>query len=62
MGQTGFFDMSRRLESISAKGDPLELISANIPFESFRAEIEEVTRLSSEDRKSNAGRSPTMRC
>ena len=58
MGQRGFFDMSRRLESISAKGDPLELISANIPFESFRAEIEEVTRLKSEDRKSNAGRKP----
>jgi transposase, IS5 family len=58
MGQRGFFDMSRRLESISAKGDPLELISANIAFESFRAEIEEVTRLKPGDRKSNAGRKP----
>src|SRR5450759_5149333 len=58
MGQRGFFDMSRRLEAISAKADPLELISANIPFESFRAEIEEVPRLKSEDRKSNAGRKP----
>jgi len=58
MGQRGFFDMSRRLESISAKGDPLELISANIPFESLRAEIEEVTRLKPGDRKSNAGRKP----
>jgi transposase, IS5 family len=58
MGQRGFFDMSRRLESISAKGDPLELISANIPFESLRAEIEEVIRLKPGDRKSNAGRKP----
>jgi transposase, IS5 family len=58
MGQRGFFDVSRRLESISAKGDPLELISANIPFESFRVELEEVTRLKPEDRKSNAGRKP----
>src|SRR4030081_1003009 len=58
MAQMGFFDISRRLEAISAKGDPLELISANIPFESFRAEIEEGTRLRSEDRKSNAGRKP----
>jgi transposase, IS5 family len=24
MGQTGFFDVERRLEAISAKGDPLE--------------------------------------
>ena len=58
MAQMGFFDMSRRLEAISAKGDPLELISANIPFESFRAKIEKVTRLKSADRKSNAGRKP----
>ena len=58
MGQRGFFDVSRRLESISAKGDPLELLSTNIQFESFRAEIEEVTRLKSQDRKSNAGRKP----
>jgi transposase, IS5 family len=58
MGQKSFFDISRRLESISAKGDPLELPSANIPFERFRAEIEEVTRVKSEDRKSNAGRKP----
>ena len=26
MGQTGFFDVERRLEAISAKGDPLETI------------------------------------
>src|SRR5260370_18243867 len=58
MGQKSFFDISRRLESISGKGDPLELLSANIPFERFRAEIEEVTRVKSEDRKSNAGRKP----
>ncbi len=26
MGQKGFFDVERRLEAISAKGDPLETI------------------------------------
>jgi hypothetical protein len=25
MGQKGFFDVERRLEAISAKGDPLEI-------------------------------------
>jgi hypothetical protein len=30
MGQTGFFDVERRLEAISAKGDPL------VRWEDFR--------------------------
>ena len=28
MGQTGFFDLERRLDALSAKGDPLETIKA----------------------------------
>jgi transposase, IS5 family len=55
-GQPGFFDVDRRLEAISAKGDPLETIEAIVPWESFRATIEEATVTKPEDRKSNAGR------
>jgi IS5 family transposase len=56
MGQMGFYDLDKRLEAISAKGDPLELIKATVPWESFRAEIEAVTRPKPEERKSAAGR------
>src|SRR3990170_3303656 len=58
MGQIGFHDLDKRLEAISAKGDPLELIRATVPWESFRAEIEAVTRSRPEERKSPAGRKP----
>ena len=58
MGQPGFFDVERRLESISAKGDPLETIKTTVPWETFRADIEAVTETKPEDRKSNAGRKP----
>ena len=58
MGQMGFYDLDKRLEAISAKGDPLELIKATVPWESFRAEIEAVTRPKPEERKSTAGRKP----
>src|SRR6516164_2006319 len=42
MGQTGFFDVERRLEAISANGDPLETIKKIVPWEDFRADIESV--------------------
>ena len=58
MGQKGFFDVERRLEAISAKGDPLEALNVIVAFESFRSEIEAVVRLAPEERKSNAGRKP----
>jgi IS5 family transposase len=58
MGQMGFHDLDKRLAAISAKGDPLEVINATIPFESFRAKIEAVVRLGPEERKSKAGRKP----
>jgi transposase, IS5 family len=58
VGQLGFYDLDKRLEAISAKGDPLEALNSIIPFESFRAEIEAVVRLAPEERKSNAGRKP----
>src|SRR6516164_403806 len=58
MGQTGFFDVERRLEAISAKGDPLETIKKIVRWEDFRADIESVTEMKPEERKSNAGRKP----
>jgi IS5 family transposase len=58
MGQPGFFDVDRRLDALSAKGDPLEAIDRVVDWEAFRAPVEQVTRLSAEERKSNAGRKP----
>jgi IS5 family transposase len=58
MGQTGFFDVERRLEAISAKGDPLETIKKIVRWEDFRTDIEAVTETKPEERKSNAGRKP----
>jgi IS5 family transposase len=58
MGQTGFFDLERRLDALSAKGDPLETIKTTVPWEDFRADIEAVTETKPEERKSNAGRKP----
>ena len=58
MGQKGFFDLERRLEAISAKGDPLEMIKKIVRWEDFRVDIEAVTETRPEERKSNAGRKP----
>jgi transposase, IS5 family len=58
VGQLGFYDLDKRLEAISAKGDPLEALNVIVAFESFRSEIEAVVRLAPEERKSNAGRKP----
>ena len=41
MGQLGFFDTDKRLAALSEKGVP-EAITALVPWESFRAEIEAV--------------------
>src|SRR5438067_274469 len=58
MGQKGFFDVERRLDAISALGDPLETIKKIVPWEDFRTDIEAVTETKPEERKSNAGRKP----
>src|SRR5262249_11486855 len=52
MGQKGFFDVERRLEAISALGDPLETIKKIVPWEDFRTDIEAVTETKPEERKS----------
>src|SRR5207237_877261 len=58
MGQKGFFDVERRLDAISALGDPLETIKKIVPWEDFRTDIEAVTETKPEERESNAGRKP----
>src|SRR4030081_3107231 len=58
MAQLGFFDVDKRLETLSAKGDPLEAIDRLVPWESFRAEIEAVVLTPDELKKSSAGRKP----
>lgn len=58
MGQFGFFDADRRLEALSAKGDPLEAIASLVPWESFRETIEAVVLTPVAEKKSQAGRKP----
>ena len=58
MGQLGFFDADKRLEVLSARGDPLEAIDHLVPWESFRAAIEAVVLTPDELKKSSAGRKP----
>jgi hypothetical protein len=55
MGQKGFFDIDRRLEAISAKGDPLVTIKKIVRWEDSRADIEAVTETKREETRS-AGR------
>ena len=50
MGQTGFFDVERRLEAISAKGDPLETIK-KIVRSRARSTMPSSTTLFSNNRK-----------
>src|SRR4029077_2695170 len=58
MGQLGFFDADKRLEVLSARGDPLEAIDHLVPWESFRAVIEAVVLTPDALKKSSAGRKP----
>src|SRR6267154_4372581 len=58
MGQLGFFDADKRLQALSARGDPLEAIDHLVPWESFRASIEAVVLTPDELKKSSAGRKP----
>ena len=58
MAQFGFFDADKRLSALSAKGDPLVCISALVPWETLRDDIEAVVLTADEARKSSAGRKP----
>ncbi len=37
--QSGFWDVEERLQELSARGDPLEKLSATVDFEIFRADL-----------------------
>ena len=63
MSQPGFFDLSRRYESLDAKPDPLLALNRLIPWETFRSKLrsaleETGQRTTPEARKSPAGRKP----
>jgi hypothetical protein len=58
MAQMGFFDAEKRLTRLSAKGDSLVGLSALVPWESFRGDIEAVVLTADEAKKSPAGRKP----
>ena len=50
MAQFDFFDADKRLAALSAKGDPLVGISALVPRETFRGDIEAVVLTADEAR------------
>ena len=63
MTQPGFFDLSRRYESLDEKNDPLVALQQLIPWESFRPRLlsaleEGGLRATAAARKSTAGRKP----
>jgi hypothetical protein len=55
MGQLGFFDLSRRYESLTEKNDPLVAIAAMVQFESFRPKLH-TALINGELRRSEAER------
>lgn len=63
MQQPGFFDLSRRYDSLDAKRDPLVALNKLIPWGSFRPALRAALeaagqRARAETRKSRAGRKP----
>ena len=58
MTQMGFFDADKRLNILSAKGDPLVTIKDTVPWDDFRSDIEAVALTPEADKKSKAGRKP----
>ena len=59
MTQMGFFDVEKRYAApLDANNDPLVKINAVVPWEAFRAALEQVWRKPADTRKSDAGRKP----
>jgi transposase, IS5 family len=54
--QPGFFDLERRTQKLTAMGDPLVLLNAQIDWEAFRADLSCVHE--KKERKSAAGAKP----
>ena len=55
MNQPGFFDLDERYAQLNQQGDPLETLTATIPWSTFRPVL---NKLQNKSRKSNAGRKP----
>lgn len=53
MNQPGFFDLTDRLEQLSAMKDPLERLNKVVDWKTF---LPLINRALERDRKSNAGR------
>jgi transposase len=53
--QPGLFDLDERAAQLTALGDPLVTLKAEIDFEDFRADL---NRVREKERKSNAGAKP----
>jgi hypothetical protein len=51
MRHPGFSDLDERYESLSKRGDPLEVIDNNIPWSTFRPVLKKIQK---KERKSNA--------
>ena len=56
MGQLGFFDADKRLQALSARGDPLEAIDHLVPWRAFALRWWRSHR--TQLKKSSAGRKP----
>ena len=53
--QAGFFDIEERANKLTAMGDPLVGLKAQIDWEAFRGDL---ARVYAKERKSNAGAKP----
>jgi IS5 family transposase len=59
--QAGFWDVEERLKAISAKGDPLETLSATVDFEMFRPVLVRALKRSEPSRGGRPGFDPVLK-
>ena len=58
--QPGFWDVEERLKAISAKGDPLETLSATVDFEIFRPVLKKTLKRADPSRGGRPGFDPVL--
>lgn len=59
--QPGFWDVEERLKSISAKGDPLETLSATVDFEIFRPVLAKALKRADPSKGGRPGFDPVLK-
>ncbi|MDF1769482.1 IS5 family transposase [Maricaulis sp.] len=59
--QPGFWDVEERLKAISAKGDPLETLSATVDFEIFRPVLKKTLKRADPSRGGRPGFDPVLK-